>query len=249
MRLMPAEIADLEGRAQNAAAIVPVVQAYGREHVDEFGGSYIDQLNGGQVVVLMNDDPAAHVAALAQRLHPAANWTVRRVTSTLTALDALHERIVADAAWFEASGIVLRSVATDVPGNRVELVFFTSNPSGGDHIREHFGADRMLDLVLDPNVVALLPRGALRGRVISTSGASVADLLISAIGDIGEAEPDGGIAYGTDTDGSFFLPSLAAMTWEVQALVGVPDAGWLVLGTTRVVVGGGATSVVTVNVP
>ncbi len=249
VRLLPAELADLEARARNANAVVPVVQAYGLQHVDVYGGSYIDQEHGGQVVVLVTDEPASHIAALAQQLHPSANWTVRQVAFSQAMLEALHERINADIPWFEANGIALGSVATDVPGNQVELVFFASDPFGGDRIREHLGAGRMLNLVLDRNVVARLPRGSLRGRVVSSSGSSVADLLINAIGDIGKAEPDGGIAYGTDTDGIFLIPSLPAMTWEVQALIGVPGADWRVLGTTRVAVGGNATSVVIINVP
>ena len=249
VRLLPAELADLEARARNANVVVPVVRAYGLQHLDVYGGSYIDQEHGGQVVVLVTDEPATHIAALAQQLHPSANWAVRDVAFSQAMLEALHERINADVPWFEANGIALGSVATDVAGNQIELVFFSSDPFGGDRIREHLSAGRMLNLVLDRNVVALLPRGALRGRVVSSSGSSVADLLINAIGDIGNAEPDGGIAYGTDTDGTFLIPSLPAMTWEVQALIGVPGADWRVLGSTRVAVGDNTTSVVIINVP
>ena len=249
VRLLPAELADLEGRARNANAVVPVVQAYGLQHVAVYGGSYIDQEHGGQVVVLVTDEPAAHIAALALQLHPSAHWAVRQVAFSQAMLEALHERINADIPWFDANGIALGSVATDVPGNQVELVFFSSDPFGGDRIREHLAAGGMLNLVLDRNVVAQLPRGALRGRVVSSTDSSVADLLIKAIGDIGNAEPDGGIAYGTDTDGTFVIPSLPAMTWEVQALIGVPGADWRVLGSTRVAVGGNATSVVIIKVP
>ena len=163
VRLLPAELADLEGRARNANAVVPVVQAYGQQHVDVYGGSYIDQKHGGQVVVLVTDDPAPHRVALAQRLHPAANWAVRQVAFSQAMLEALHERINSDGPWFEANGVALGSVATDVAGNQVELVFFSSDPFGGDRIREHLAAGRMLNLVLDRNVVAQLPRGSCGG--------------------------------------------------------------------------------------
>ncbi len=115
------------------------------------------------MVVLVTDDPATHIATLAQQLHPEANSTVRRVAFSQAMLEALHERINADASWLEANGIALESVATDVPGNQVELVFLASDPFDGYRIREHLSAGTMLNLVADRNIGRAAPEGCAAG--------------------------------------------------------------------------------------
>jgi hypothetical protein len=206
VRLMPNEIAALEARARNAEAVLPVVLAYAYEHVDDFGGAYIDQRGGGFVVVLFKGDMEIHADALSRLLHPDATWTIREVQYSEAQLNALHDRVASDATWFESAGILLLSVATDVPTNRVEIVHDSQGAGAVDVIRERYQSGDMLTLVLDPHPVAFMPRGSLSGRVIDSRGQPVPDLLIRAIGDIGDAEPDGSIAYGTDAEGAFLIP-------------------------------------------
>jgi hypothetical protein len=219
---MPNEIAALQARARNSEAVVPVVLAYGHEHADDFGGAYIDQRGGGFVVVLFKDDTEIRADALSRLLHPDAKWVLREVQYSEAELNALHDRVASDAAWLKSAGILLLGVATDVSTNRVEIVYDSHDVGAVDVIRERYQSDGMLTLALDPHPVAFQPRGSLTGRVIDSRGQPVPDLFIRAIGDIADAEPDGGVAYGTDADGAFFIPRLAAMGWEVQALIGVP---------------------------
>lgn len=249
IRLMPDEIAVLEARARNAEAALPILLDYGREHGDDFGGAFIDQQGGGFVVVLFTGDTEIHAGALSRLLHPDARWVIREVQYSELELNALHDRVASDAAWFEAAGILLVSVATDVPINRVEIVFDSQDVGAADAIRERFQAGDAFTIVRDAHPVALLPRGSLAGRVIDSRGQPVPDLLIRAIGDIAEAEPDGGIAYGTDAEGAFVIPRLAAMGWEVQALIGVPDKGWMVIGSVHVDVDADTTTSVVIQIP
>ena len=249
VRLMPNEIAGMEARARNAEAVVPVVVAYGQEHPDDFGGAYIDQRGGGFVVVLVKGDTEIHAGALSRLLHPDAKWAIRQVQYSEAELNALHELVASDLTWFQSAGILLFSVATDVPTNRVEIVYDSLDVSAVDVIRERYESGDMLTLVRDPHPVAFLPRGSLAGRVIDSRGQPVPDLDIMAIGDIANAEPDGGVAYVTGADGVFFIPRLAAMGWEVQALIGVPDDGWKVIGSVHVDVLAGTTTSVVIMVP
>jgi hypothetical protein len=249
VRLTPDEIAVLEARARNAEAVLPVVVAYGYEHVDDFGGAYIDQRGGGFVVALFKGGTEIRADALSGLLHPDAKWAIRQVQYSEAALNALHDRVASDAAWLKSAGILLLSVATDVPTNRVEIVYDSQDAGAVDVIRERYPPGDMLTLVLDPHPVAFLPRGSLAGRVVDSRGQPVPDLLIRAIGDIADAEPDGGVAYGTDAEGAFLIPRLAAMGWEVQALIGIPDDGWKVVGSVPVDVVAETTTSVVIQVP
>lgn len=249
VRLMPDEIAALEARARNAEAVLPVLPAYGREHVDDFGGAYIEQRGGGFVVVLFKAGTEIHANAMSRLLHPDARWAIREVRNSEAELNALLDRVASDAAWFTSAGILLLSVATDVPTNRVEIVYDSQEVGAADVIRQHFQAGDMFTFVRDPHPVALLPRGSLAGRVIDSRGQPVPDLLINAIGDIADAEPDGGVAFGTDAAGAFFIPRLAAMGWEVQALIGIPDARWKLLVSVHVDVAADTTTSVVIQVP
>ena len=229
--------------------MLPVVVAYGHEHVDDFGGAYIDQRGGGFVVALFKGDTEIRADALSRLLHRDAKWAIRQVQYSEAALNALHDRVASDAAWLKSAGILLLSVATDVSTNRVEIVYDSHDAGAVDVIRERYPPGDMLTLVLDPHPVAFLPRGSLAGRVVDSRGQPAPDLLIRAIGDIADAEPDGGVAYGTDADGAFFIPRLAAMGWEVQAPIGIPDDGWKVLGGVHVDVVAEMTTSVMIQVP
>jgi hypothetical protein len=92
-------------------------------------------------------------------------------------------------------------------------------------------------------------RAALRGTVVDHQGQIVkgGGLFIGAIGDIERAEPDDGIGLGVETNGTFAIPRLAAMTWTITVFTIEPD-GEKVLGTARVVIHGGRESLVTVEI-
>ena len=65
------------------------------------------------------------------------------------------------------------------------------------------------------------------------------NLDISAVGDIGNYEPDGGVGIGTELDGTFVIERLAEMGWTLT--VRDPKTG-ATLGDVHVVVSGGHTT-------
>jgi hypothetical protein len=101
----------------------------------------------------------------------------------------------------------------------------------------------------DDAPLAQLPRGSLAGLVVDESGKPTAIRAdVAAIGSIMNYEPDGGVGYGVDQDGRFFIPRLAAMTWTVSItdLTKEPTDPRYVTGTAVVVVRGGETARVTI---
>jgi hypothetical protein len=246
--LLPHEIAELEQRARNAEAVAPVVREYGREHADAFGGLYIDQQQSGGVVGLFTADLAAHEAAIRAQLHPAGRFATRQVRFTEVALEALNERVLADLDWFDAAGMSFRYMEIDIPDNSVSLGIWSEDPTAADRVRARFQAGDMMEIWWDQDALVLLPRGALRGRVIDQDGNPVADLEIEAIGDIGDAEPDWGVGYGTNEDGRFEIPRLAAMGWEIRAVDAQPGEGRRVVGSTHVVMTGNTATEIVIRV-
>jgi hypothetical protein len=248
VRLLPFERDELQARAKNSAELGPVVRGYGLQHVAEFGGVYVDPKTG-VVVALFTTNVATHEAALRARLHPAARWNVRAVAFPEESLNALHERLDQDRAWFKEAGVHLGSSSIDIPENRVEVTYFSADPDAAVKlIADRYGAGEMLAAINDPEATFLLPRGSLRGRVVDMRGRPVADVLIEPRGDVRNAEPDGGVAIVTDADGFFLIPRLAEMGWEIRALKLVPGGDWRVVGTARAEVTEGTMASVVIEI-
>lgn len=92
------------------------LQAYGLQHVDEFGGMYIDPPGGQHVIMLFTrnlDDHALAVAAI----HPGT--TLRQVEHTEAELRTLIAGL--DFESLRAEGIEMLSASVDVIGNRATL--------------------------------------------------------------------------------------------------------------------------------
>ena len=66
--MLPVETASLFARNELADPVRRVLDGYG--HTDEFGGLYIDNAQGGVIVVLWTTDPAVHDAAIRPQLPP-----------------------------------------------------------------------------------------------------------------------------------------------------------------------------------
>jgi hypothetical protein len=245
--LFSSEVRDLEGRAANADAVLPLVRAYGMGYPDRFAGMYIDQQDAGIVVVLFTGSVAEHEARIRARVHPAARFVVRPARYSLAELEALNERILADREWFLAEGIALGAMEIDVPGNRISIVLSTTDATAVQRVHAHFASGSMLGIAVDPQPLTRLPRGALAGRVVDEAGNPLAGMDILAIGDIGMYEPDEGVGYTTDTDGMFQIPRLAAMGWEISVVDTRPGTGRSVIGTAHVNVVAGVTTVVEIT--
>jgi hypothetical protein len=244
--LLPAEIRELDGRALAVADVKAAIREYGAGHADQYGGEFVDS-SIGQVVALFTSELQAHRAAIAARLRPGAPFELRAVRNTKAALDELLGRLWDQRDWFATVGLRVGASETDIEHNVVRLWVDGDNQEAMSQIAPHFGADGMLDVSWDPDPVAELPRGSLRGRVVDHRSQVITGggMFIGAIGDIEHAEPDDGIGYGVEANGTFAIPRLAAMTWTITVFT-IEPAGKKVLGTARVVVRGGQESHVTI---
>jgi hypothetical protein len=216
--LMPDELADLTKRNEETESIVPVVQAYGDEHRDVFGGLYIDQANGGSIVALFTRDVAEHQQALAARLRPGAHLVVRQVRWSDADLRALQELITDDRQWLDTIPARLSSAATDTIGNVVELNISSANPNAAQLIMEHYNAEGKLKVVSDGTGALLQPMGRLSGHVLDPQGRPVAgvDVEYSPLFNAGAIA---GTGHVTDADGRFEIGPVVPGRWRVYVMM------------------------------
>ena len=245
--LLPTEVAELHRRAAEAADVAAVVRAYGQANPETFAGDYIDPKTGTVYGLFVGDISTPRVAIEAQ-LSPAARFVAVPAKHTLRQLDALLAAASSDGNWFASVAAPLRAGSVKVEENVVWL-FLGGIPTGGlDVLYVHFGADAsILNVTVEPDTLAALPRGSVNGIVVDQGGGPVVgrNLEVIAIGDISGAEPDGGVGIGTNADGTFVIPKLAAMGWEIT--IRDPVTG-VVLGEGHAVVTGGHTTNVQIKV-
>ncbi len=116
--LTAAELEDMADRARVSESLEPML-LYGAAHPKTFGGLYIDQANGGTIVVLVTDDQSV---ARWRDLAPAgAEVELRHVKRTLQELDHTHQALIDDWDALGRQGIDIRSIATSVPTNVVDV--------------------------------------------------------------------------------------------------------------------------------
>lgn len=239
--LLPQEVAILNARALSADEVATVVKEYGRSVPDRYGGVYIDSASG-VVYGMFVGDTSVPGEAIAAQLSPLAKFQVLPAQHTLDELLALMEAINANGAWFEHAGATVRAASLSVENNNVLLVVRATPKAGIEVIYERLSADpSSLAITVDDDPRPYLPRGSLRGIVVDDLGRPVTgrNLDISAVGDIGNYEPDGGVGIGTELDGTFVIERLAEMGWTLT--VRDPKTG-ATLGDVHVVVSGGHTT-------
>lgn len=243
--LMPFESAELDARAATAEDIRPVLEAYGEKHPDEFGGVFIDHVASGALVALFTGNLSEHEIALRQSLQPGADFEVRRARWTLVQLDSLQTRIVADKDWLNESGMELVSVGVPIERNLVELRLRAQGEDIASDVINHFEGQGMLDIEIQGVPLGSVPKGALRGIVLDAQGRPVAGVDIEAVSlQPGVVFHTGDIALGTRDDGSFLIPEMPAVEYEIRVTRLVGDGQFVLLGKARVdVVAGGVTSV------
>jgi hypothetical protein len=245
--LLPDEIAVLERRAVLAADVAAVVRTYGRSVPETYAGVFIDTATG-HVYGLFVGDVGPPLAAIREQLSPLAPFDARSAVHSLRDLEAIAESASGNAPWLARIGAPLRGVAVSVEQNQVDLIL-GGVPSGGvAGIYERLGADASaLAVTIDPDPLASLPRGSVRGVVIGRNRLPVTgrNLDVVAVGDFGHAEPDGGVGIATDLDGSFFIERLAEMGWTITIRDPVTAEE---LGHRHIEVVGGQTTRVTIVV-
>jgi hypothetical protein len=242
--LLPAELIELRRRASAAADVARVVRTYGATVPDTYAGEYIDAATGN-VYGLFTADVFGARAAITAQLSPLAQFTALPARFTLQQLTSALADAGSDEtqAWLRSIGAPLRSGSVRISDNVVRLVL-GGMPADVDEISRRLGVDRsMLVIFIDPDTLANLPRGSIRGLVVDAQGNPVTgrNLDVTAVGDVGNYEPDGGTGISTDLAGAFEIERAAAMGWTVT--ISDPLTG-AVVGTTHTVVVGGQATVI-----
>jgi hypothetical protein len=207
--MLPAETASLFARNDLPDPVRRVLDVYG--HTDEFGGLYIDNVQGGVVVVLWTTDPAAHDAAIRPKLPPCHPVEFRQVRWSENELRGWQDRISADVDWMTDIRAKATGVGADISDNVVDIDISSVNPEAADLIVAHYAAPAgMLRVISDGTGAHLLPSGTVVGRVLMADGSppGMNDLMLDA------GSPDdppgwcggGDIGYGVGEDGGIEFP-------------------------------------------
>jgi len=207
--MLPAETASLFARNDLPDPVRRVLDAYG--HTDEFGGLYIDNAQGGVVVVLWTTDPAVHDAAIRPMLPACHPVEFRQVRWSERELRGWQDRISADMDWMTDIAAKLTGVGVDTSDNVVAIDISSANPDAADLIVAHYAApDGMIRVISDGTGAHLLPSGTVVGHVLMADGRppGMNDLMLDA------GSPDdppgwcggGDIGYGIGEDGGIEFP-------------------------------------------
>jgi hypothetical protein len=238
--LLPAEVAEIQRRGVNADRVVPIVNRYGADHPEAFGGLWIDQQHGGIVTVVFTRDVELHTRALMAHLGGAGIVAVRTARYSEAELRQLQDRIVADSAWFKSIPAQLRGVGFDPTLNAVKIEVSTANPLITDLIVARFGIPRDAIVVdSDGTGVALEPWGRIKGKVVGIGPDVLAELTLQYESDrIGAECGMGDVGIGIALDGTFQLPCQGGQ-WTIRAGRGIDDI--VAEGVVDVSPGGDAT--------
>jgi hypothetical protein len=207
--MLPAETASLFARNDLPDPVRPILDAYG--HTDEFGGLYIDNAQGGVVVLLWTTDPAVHDAAIRPMLPACHPVEFRQVRWSERALRGWQDRISADMDWMTDIAAKAIGVGADTAANVVNIDISSANPDAADLIVAHYAApDGMIRVISDGTGAHLLPSGTVVGHVLMADGRppGMNDLMLDA------GSPDdppgwcggGDIGYGVGEDGRIEFP-------------------------------------------
>ncbi len=225
------ELAQLEGQQQNALDIVPILNAYGADHRDEWGGLYIDDAAGGAIAVQFTGHLDDHTLAIANLLPPDAQWEVRQVRWSLRDLRALAERIKADQAFLKAAGAPYYGGGVDESENIAILRVQSADLSIGDKIIEHYDAvGRLRVEVFEPDWSG--PRGDLVATIVWPDGRPVEDVDCELVPD--EPKAWGEDIRGAGDDGVCRFNNVGATGILVQIIRVEPDGRRLIIGEGRV---------------
>ncbi len=245
----PDEDAKLLADRADQDLAVGAIQAYAADHVDEFGGLYIDRdQHPGVVTALWTDHLDAHRAVLGERLD-GRFVLLRQVKYSYDELDKLKDGLFDDDAFF--AGIPARpySYGVDIIQNAIELEVSSAEPTAVEQIEAHYGLGDKLRVTSDGTGAMLLPRGTVKGKVLGPDGSRVRNGELELQwtnldpGDCG----GGDIGYGVAADGTFELPcQVGRRTITVTGPKWIDDH-WEELGRATVTVRAGKTVTVTIR--
>jgi hypothetical protein len=215
-RLLPCERAGLEARPRDANALALAIDSHTARFPDEYGGSFIER--DGTLVYLFTRHLAEHELAIGRLVHPEAKVSVRPAQWAYVELEKLKDRISIENAWLATEGAAFDSVGIDPAANHVVLRVLSSDPSIADRIARYYGTSTQLRIEVQPNDLALLPRGSLRGRAVDEDGRPVAGLDVNLVPDISGAGPNSDIGLSTGPAGLFGFENIHAVGYEVQLM-------------------------------
>lgn len=187
-------------------------------------------------------------AAIAAQISPVARFSALPARFTLEQLKATLAVAGSDEtqAWLRSIGAPFRAGSVRIAENVVWLLL-SGVPGDVGAIARRLGVDEgMLRVTVEPDLLAKLPRGSLRGVVVDARGQALTgrNFEVVAVGDIAEYEPDGGTGISTDLDGAFEIDRLAAMGWTITIMDPLTGA---TVGSGRALVVGGQTSTVRIQ--
>ncbi len=210
--MLPAETASLFARNELGDMVQAALGAYG--HTAELGGIYIDNRQGGVVVVLWTSDPAIHEAAIRAGLPACHPVQFRQVKWSEQELRGWQDRISADFDWMSEIPARIESAGVDIELNVVSVTVSSAEPDAAERIVAHYDAPPgMIRVTSDGTGAALLPYGTVVGRVLLADGRPPGpnDLMVDA----GSREDPpgrcggGDMGYGVREDGRIEYPCQA----------------------------------------
>jgi len=242
--MLPAEEAELQAHQATVDLVAGFVHRYVAEHPEEFGGLFIDPVRH-VVVTRWTAHADEHRLAILRELGRWAPLEARQGRWTERDLDGLLERISADWDWMRGVGAAPLSAGVETMDGLVSLQISSANPVAPLLILAHYGVGPdMLRVDSDGTGIRLLPRGTIRGTVVTAKGGvPLADaLMVSwASDETGDGHGDcgvGDIGYGVGADGRFELPC-APGGWTITIEEPRDPSGngnWTPVGSGHVVV-------------
>ena len=235
---MPDVTAPVPRQAIPEEFVVEAVQGYLTQHADVSGGLYIDNDAGGVLTVLVTDDPAPHLTAIAELIGRDGQVVARQVRWTEAELRDIQDRVTADQAFLASLPARMTTASVDIIGNIAELTISSPVPDAGQRIVDHFGAAGKLRVISDGTGILLLPTGRILGHIVAPAGTDMTMLSPQYEADV-DIGPRDAMGIGVAENGIFIIDHLPPTTYTVTILE-LAENGNAVVGSARVLVPPGA---------
>ncbi len=141
--LLPAEVAEIEGRSTAAGPAVLLIEEYGAEHPEQFGGVYLDQAAEGQIVALFTAGLERHLSGVWDAVWPelpALPIRFKQVAHSLHDLVELQDRIANETDEWAAAGIDITAILVDIVRNEVEVAVAGSGAVAEAALVDRYGS-------------------------------------------------------------------------------------------------------------
>jgi hypothetical protein len=228
--LTAAEEAELNRRSAALEELAPILQDYAAAHPEEYAGMFVDQAQGGRLVMLFTGHLEGHAAAIGAVVRP-GSVEVRQGLTSEAELNALMERVIGDMELREL-GVFVLTTSGDESMGVVEIGVSSARDDAEAVLVGRFGPAIRVE-ILDPTGAFLLPPGTIIGRVVDEHGRGMAaDLADSPL--FGAFPQDLG-GHASNADGSFRFDRQLPGRWRITAsadgfvpasiVVDVPSAG------------------------